>query len=345
MVVVLFIIVAVPLIAIIVAALISGPAYDGPVSDHFDGKKFINPGGADQQGLTSVLKWLVNRKQGPWKEVKTDSYGIRPLLREKETVRITFVNHSTLLIQVDGLNILTDPIWSSRTGPFTWVGPKRMRPPGIRFEDLPRIDVVLISHNHYDHLDLPTMRTIFGSFHPKIFTPLGVKALLDSEKISGATDMDWWEEANLNDSVKLTSVPAQHFSARGMLDRNATLWCGYVLKTSKGNIYFAGDTGYNENTFKDIGLRCGAMKVAMIPIGAYRPEWFMAPVHTSPDEAVKVHLDVKAEVSVAIHTGTFALGDEGQLDAAKDLQLALSRYDVNPSHFRVLNEGEVLVIE
>ena len=340
-----FIVIVIPVIFISVGFYVSAPKYSGSRSDHFDGKKFINPAGVQAKGLKEVFMWMINRKRGEWNENKTESYGRRPLSREKETIRITFVNHSTFLIQVDGLNILTDPIWSKRTSPFTWAGPKRMRLPGLKFEDLPRIDAVLISHNHYDHLDLPTMRTVFGSSHPKIFTPLGVKAFLDSESISGSTEMDWWDEISLNDSVKLISVPAQHFSGRGMFDRDATLWCGYVLKTTKGNIYFAGDTGYNDRTFKEIGERCGKMRASLLPIGAYQPRWFMSPIHTSPEEAVKIHFDVKSTTSIATHFGTFPLADDSFEDPVNDLRLALARYNVNENQFLVLKEGEVEIIE
>jgi L-ascorbate metabolism protein UlaG (beta-lactamase superfamily) len=336
----LFIIILIPVIIIAAGAYFSAPVYKGPVSDHFDGKKFINPGGIPMKGLPDVLKWMMERKKGEWKEDKTEAYGNRPLQWEKESIRITFVNHSTFLIQVDGMNILTDPVWSTRTSPFSWAGPKRMRLPGIKLEDLPRIHTVLLSHNHYDHLDLPTMRTVFGAHHPKIVTPLGVKAFLDSESISGSTELDWWDEIKLNDSISVLCVPAQHFSARGMFDRNATLWCGYVLKTSKGNIYFAGDTGYNDKTFKEIGEKAGAMKVSLLPIGAYKPEWFMSPVHVSPEGAVKIHLDVKSGTSIGTHFGTFSLGDEGREDPANDLKAALSKYNLNENQFVTLKEGE-----
>lgn len=342
---IVIVILAVPVLFVTVGAYLSGPQYKGPVSDHFDGKKFINPGNVQPQGLKEVLKWMFNRKRGEWKEVKEEAYGKRPLDHEKEHIRITFVNHSTFLIQVDGLNILTDPVWGKRTSPFSWVGPRRMRLPGIRFEDLPRIHAVLISHNHYDHLDLQTMRMVFGAHHPKIVTPLGVKAMLDNESIAGATDLDWWKEMPLSDSVKVQAVPAQHFSGRGMLDRDATLWCGYVLKTSKGNIYFAGDTGYNDKTFKEIGERTGPMKAALLPIGAYKPSWFMSPIHTSPEEAVKIHLDVSSQNSIGTHFGTFPLADEGMDEPVADLKKALSRYNVNEERFVALKEGEVKIIE
>lgn len=341
-----FVIILILVSSMIIGASISAPVYKGSASDHFDGKQFINPGGVKAKGLKEVFKWMMNRERGKWIENKTEVYGKHPLSIEKENIRITFVNHSTFLIQVDGLNILTDPVWSKRTSPFSWVGPQRMRLPGIKFEDLPRIHAVLISHNHYDHLDLPTMRTIFGANHPQIITPLGVKAFFDKESITGANDLDWWQEIKLNDSVSVQSVPAQHFSGRGMLDRDATLWCGYVIKTSRGNIYFAGDTGYNETTFKEIGERTsGGIKISLIPIGAYKPEWFMSPIHVSPEEAVKVHLDVRSQSSIGMHFGTFPLADEGYEDPIVDLNEALKKYNIPHEKFVVLKEGEVKIYE
>lgn len=338
-------VVIVPILFVAVGVYLSAPVYKGQVSAHFNGKTFINPEGVKAKGLGDVLKWMINRKRGEWKEDKTESYGKRPIEREKTGIRVTFINHSTFLIQVDGLNILTDPIWSHRTSPFSWAGPRRMRLPGIKFEDIPRIHAVILSHNHYDHLDIPTMRTIFGAHHPQIITPLGVKQYLDGEGISGASDLDWWQERKLSDTVTIQAVPAQHFSGRGMLDRDATLWCGYLLKTSRGNIYFAGDTGYNNNTFKEIGERAGKIKVALIPIGAYKPAWFMSPIHVSPEEAVKIHMDVKAMKSIGMHFGTFPLADEGYEDPVRDLKLALTKYNLSEESFVALKEGEVSIFE
>jgi L-ascorbate metabolism protein UlaG (beta-lactamase superfamily) len=215
-----------------------------------------------------------------------------------------------------------------------------MRPPGIKFEDLPKIDVVLLSHNHYDHLDLPVMTKIFQIHKPKIITPLGVKAFLEQNNISGHGDLDWWDEVALNDSLKIQAVPAQHFSGRGTFDRDATLWCGYVIKRKEGNIYFVGDTGYNEKTFKEIGERCAPISVALVPIGAYKPQWFMSPIHCSPEEAVKIHIEVKAKVSIADHYGTFPLADDGEEDPKVELVKALEKLNVPKEQFRLLKEGQ-----
>jgi L-ascorbate metabolism protein UlaG (beta-lactamase superfamily) len=343
MIIVLILIIGIPLLFVAAGVFISAPRYKGAASDHFNGNTFTNPEGVKAKGTWEALKWMTNRERGEWKENKNDDYANRPINREKDGIRITFVNHSTFLIQVDGLNILTDPIWSKRTSPFTWAGPKRMRTPGIKFEDLPKIDAVIISHNHYDHLDLATMRTVFGAFHPKIFTPLGVKEYLDSESITGVTDMDWWDEVKISDSITIHAVPAQHFSGRGLLDRDKTLWCGYVIATSKGNIYFGGDTGYNDKTFKQIGETFGTMQVSLIPIGAYKPIWFMGPIHVSPEQAVKIHLDVKSTTSIGMHYGTFPMADEGMEEPVNDLRIARDKYNVAADRFIVLKEGEPYV--
>jgi L-ascorbate metabolism protein UlaG (beta-lactamase superfamily) len=213
-----------------------------------------------------------------------------------------------------------------------------MRPAGISFEDLPKIDAVILSHNHYDHLDVQTLRRLHTKHNPLIITPLGVKQFLDDENIPGAKDLDWWDDCNLGD-ITIQSVPAQHFSGRGIFDRDATLWCGYVVKTNYGNIYFAGDTGYNDKTFKEIGSKCGRIKVALIPIGAYKPGWFMSPIHVSPEEAIQIHLDVRAELSIASHYGTFPLADDGQFDPLEDLSKAKNKTGISERQFITLEEG------
>ena len=318
---------------------ISAPKYKGPVTDHFDGKQFSNPGKIKAKGFREVIQWMVNRKQGPWKEKRDLVYGGKPAARVDQGIRITFVNHSTFLIQVDGLNLITDPVWSFRTSPMQWAGPKRMRPPGVKLEDLPRIDVMLLSHNHWDHLDIATVKKIYETDHPKIITPLGVKTFLELEGIRGAVDIDWWQEEIITNSLKIQSVPAQHFSGRGMFDRDATLWSGYVIKRPAGNIYFVGDTGYNEITFREIGRRCAPIEIALVPIGAFKPQWFMSPIHCSPEEAVKIHQESGAKTSIATHFGTFPLADDGEVEPVIELKKALQKSGVNDESFVVLQEG------
>jgi L-ascorbate metabolism protein UlaG (beta-lactamase superfamily) len=320
---------------------LSGPKYKGPVSDHFDGKKFFTPGGKPAKGLGDVLQWMMKRRRGPWKPQSQLPLGDKPAARTDSGIHITFVNHSTFLIQVDGVNILTDPVWSERTSPFQWAGPKRTRPPGIRMEDLPEIDFVLLSHNHYDHLDWNSLKTLVKKHEPGIIVPLGVKAFLAENGIYNAIELDWWQESSVNDSMTIQSVPAQHFSGRGMYDRDATLWCGYVIKRPGGNVYFVGDTGYHSSMFREIGERCAPIEVALVPIGAYKPEWFMSPIHCSPAEAVIIHLETKAKQSIATHFGTFPLADDGLDDPVTELNKALNHQGILPESFLVLKEGEL----
>jgi L-ascorbate metabolism protein UlaG (beta-lactamase superfamily) len=322
----------------IVAYFISAPVYEGPVSSNFDGKRFINPGGVKAKGLPDVLKWMRQRKPGKWDQNLSAVYGEKPVAQVAHGPRITFVNHSTFLMQVDGINILTDPVWSERTSPFTFAGPKRMRPPGIRFEDLPRIDVVLLSHNHYDHLDIGTLVKLNHRFHPTFIQPLGVGKYLEGSGIAIKPDLDWWTHTSIANGITIEAVPAQHFSGRGMFDRDGTLWCGYVIVRKEGNIYFAGDTGYNPTTFREIGEKFKP-RLSIIPIGAYKPEWFMAPIHCSPQEAVQIHIDLGTQQSVASHFGTFPLADDGFSDPVENLKIALNKRGIPEESFVALEEG------
>lgn len=324
------------------------PRYKGPVSDHFDGKKFFNPG-VKQQSAGSVLKWLLNRDKGPWPEQPDAYVGARPATRiEGDSLVLTFVNHSTFLIQTNGLNILTDPVWSNRVGPTSWLGIKRKRPPGLRFDELPPIDVVLLSHNHYDHLDLPTLKKLVKAHNPLFVTPLGVSYLPKSVDGRTTRELDWNDTLRINDKLSLTCTQAQHFSNRGLGDRNETLWCGYLIHTAFGTVFFCGDSAYGSH-FNHIAEQAGQsgepIKLAMLPIGSYRPEWFMAPVHMSPAGAVQTFLDLKATQAVGIHFGTFQQGDDGLFEPATDLHKALVEKKIPASKFIVPKEGYPLVFK
>ena len=314
------------------------------ISDHFNGTTFYNSATIQPKGFGSILKWLWTRQPGEWKSSELQS-STKPIAKVQHGIRITFVNHSTFLLQMDGLNILTDPIWSDRASPFSFIGPKRKRMPGILFEDLPKIDAILVSHNHYDHLDLPTLMKLYVAHAPKIVVPLGVKKFLESKGISNVVELDWWNDTNVNEKISIQSVPAQHFSGRGIFDRNTTLWCGYVIKTPLGNLYFAGDTGYNWEMFQEIGQHCGPIRVAFLPIGAYKPKWFMSPVHISPEEAVKIHMILNIETSIGMHFGTFRLADDGQEDPVRDLQKAVNKYRLEENEFLILKEGSNFQVE
>jgi len=277
---------------------------------HFDGRHFYNPDAPQARGFLGVLRWkLSSRPESSPKFVADVEQSTPPQHVESSALRITLVNHSTVLMQQHASNILTDPIWSERATPVSWAGPKRRRKPGVRFEDLPRIDTVLLSHNHYDHLDLPTLRLLAARGDSTFVVPSGVARLLRSEKIGPVHELDWGESVTLP-GFTIHCVPARHFSARGIFDRNRTLWCGYVIEYPNRLAYFAADTGFG-SLFEQIREKFGAPDLALLPIGAYEPRWFMGPVHMSPEEAVKAHNILGAKTSVAIHHGTFQLADDG----------------------------------
>ena len=320
--------------------LFSVPRYLGPSSDHFNGTVFHNEIASRKPRRSALLRWQLDRHPGEWKSWTDTEPGAPPPPRvEGDGMRVTFVNHATTLIQMNGLNILTDPIWSERCSPFSWVGPKRVRPPGIRFEDLPPIDIVLISHNHYDHMDLPTVHRLADKHHPRFFVGLGNKAFLESEGIDKVSELDWWQSTELAPGVKLTAVPAQHFSNRSLCDARRALWTGFAVAGPSGTAYFAGDTGLGPH-FAEIHERIGPIRLAILPIGAYKPEWFMHAVHMSPADALRAHEILRSSTSVAMHFGTFQLGDDGQDDAPRDLAKALAEAGQPEPRFWVLGFGE-----
>jgi L-ascorbate metabolism protein UlaG (beta-lactamase superfamily) len=286
-----------------------------PFSRHFDGKRFFNPDAPQARGFLDVLRWKLSSRPEPSARFVSDvEQSQPPSCVEGNELRVTLINHSTLLLQQSGSHILTDPIWSERASPLTSIGPRRRRKPGVRWEDLPRIDTVLLSHNHYDHLDLATLRRLAGRGQSQFIVPAGVARLLRGQSIGPVHELDWGESLPLARTT-IHSVPALHFSARGVFDRNRTLWCGYVIEAADRIVYFAGDTAFGGH-FAAIRERFGAPRLALLPIGAYEPRWFMSPVHMGPEDAVKAHRILGAMTSIAIHHGTFQLADEG-LDTPK----------------------------
>lgn len=305
---------------------------------HFDGKRFYNPNAAEPRGLLDVLRWKLSSRPARSPRFISDVEQAAPpqQVHGPETLA-TLINHSTVLLQQKGLNILTDPIWSRRASPFSWIGPRRRRAPGIRPEDLPRIEVVLISHNHYDHLDLPSLRWLASLGGSTFIVPLGVARLLVSEKIEPAHELDWGDSYSFGNTT-IHAVPAMHFSARGISDRNKTLWCGYILETQGRMVYFAGDTAFG-NHFSQIRERFGPPLLSLLPIGAYQPRWFMSPVHIDPEDAVRAHEILGSSHSIAIHHGTFQLADEG-IDAPKEQLASLHR----PDTFLILRNGQSVTV-
>jgi L-ascorbate metabolism protein UlaG (beta-lactamase superfamily) len=251
---------------------------------------------------------------------------------------LTFVNHSTFLVESTAVRVLTDPVWVDRASPVQWAGPARAHAPGIPFDQLPPIDVVLVSHNHYDHMDLTSLRRLQARCAPRFVTTLGNKAFLEARGLRRVTELGWWDT---DDFIRAT--PAQHFSARTPFDRNRTLWAGFLCAFGERRLFFAGDSGYYTH-FAAIRARLGPVDVSLIPIGAYEPRWFMSAAHMNPDDAVRAHLDLGSPLSVAMHFGCFQLTDEGIDEPVHDLRQALQARGVPASAFRVLNPGETLVI-
>ncbi len=315
----------------------SAPRHRGPISDHFDGRQFRNFSG-DPHGFGGVFRWAATRKPSPWPRWTEAPPGPAPPRRVAD-LRVTFVNHATLLVQTGGRNILTDPVWSDRVSPLAWIGPRRVRPPGIRFDDLPQIDAVVISHNHYDHLDLPTLARLDARDHPWIVSGLGVRQLLASHGLTNGVDLDWWQGTEVGKGLSVTSVPVQHFSGRGLSDRNATLWTGYVITSPAGDVFFAGDTGYGPH-FRLIRERFPRIRLAILPIGAYRPDWFMGPVHEDPAQALQAFGDLGAGTGVGMHFGTFRLTDEGPEEPVQEIAALLESAPEPKLRFWVLGFGE-----
>jgi L-ascorbate metabolism protein UlaG (beta-lactamase superfamily) len=310
--------------------------YRGRQSDHFDGRRFHNPGPFEERGLRDLIRWRRTADPAPWPEWVPAPPGLPPE-RNVPDLRVTHVNHSTVLLQMNGVNVLTDPVWSKRASPVWFAGPRRHRAPGVRFEDLPPIDLILVSHNHYDHLDLETLRRLVAAHRPRVIVPLGMSRFLVAHGVPNAVELDWWDAAPGPGALRVACVPARHFSGRGLRDRNAALWCGFVVEGPAGPVYFAGDTGWAEH-FGRIRERFGPVRLALLPIGAFRPRWFMAPVHMSPEEAVRAHAELGASTSIGIHYGTFRLADDGFGEPSRELARALEGAQ-NP-RFWLLPAGE-----
>jgi L-ascorbate metabolism protein UlaG (beta-lactamase superfamily) len=301
---------------------------------HFDGKRFYNPNAPQAPGLLDGLRWKLTSRPEPSPRFISDvEKSIPPRCVEDSGLRITLVNHSTVLLQQRGCNILTDPIWSERASPLSWIGPRRHRKPGVSWEDLPRIDIVLISHNHYDHLDLPTLRRLAARGDSTFIVPARGARLLRAENIGPAQEMDWGDTLSFT-GCTIHCVPALHVSSRGIYDRNMSLWCGYVIECRERIVYFAGDTAYGGH-FEQIREKFGSPRLALLPIGAYEPRWFTSAVHMAPDEAVRAHEILGAKTSIAIHHGTFQLTDEG-IDTPEKQLVACAPHD----SFLVLKNGQ-----
>lgn len=312
---------------------------------HHTSRGFRNNYAHDRHGLKDFLKFLWGWDRVGAKvafPLATPDPGFLAANRTRPT--LTWIGHATFLVQVGGLNVLTDPHFTARASPLRFAGPERLAPPGLSLENLPAPDVVLISHNHYDHLDDGTVRWL-ARRHPKavFVVPLGLRGWLQQRQVANVVELDWWQR-HQGHGFAVHAVPAQHFSGRAHDDRNRTLWCGFVLEAANKKVFFAGDTGYSKD-FAAIGERLGPVDLALLPIGAYEPRWFMRAMHVNPEEAVRIHQDVRSRQSVAMHWGTFRLTEEPADEPPKALARALREADIPADKFWVMQHGETRTLE
>ena len=313
-------------------------------SDHFDGRRFFNPGVvARKRRRGDLLRWLAARESTPWPRTTTFSPPPAPPAHS-DTLRITWINHATVLVQAGGHNLIADPVYADAVSPLGRYGPRRSHPPGVAFDALPRVDTVLISHAHYDHLDHPTVKRLIARDDPAFVAGLGLARWLERAGARRIQTLDWWQQYAIGHDLTVIATPARHWSRRGAFDRNRSLWLGYWIETPAGSAYFAGDTGMGDH-FETIRARLGAPRVALLPIGAYEPRWFMAAQHMNPADAVEAHRVLGAESSIGIHFATFKLTNEGQFAPVADLARAREAVGISAEAFVAPNFGEGFTFE
>ena len=324
--------------------LLGAHGWKGSITDHFDGERFHNLS-PTVHSVLDFAKWIRTRKKVPWPRQVPFEQHPKPPSRVSDTtsIRVTFINHATVLVQMCGLNFLTDPVWSKRCSPVGFAGPMRVKAPGVSLDDLPPIDVVLLSHNHYDHMDIDTLRKLHRRDRCLVLSGLGNAEYMTARGIPNCLDMDWWQVHQLGQDLGVVFTPAQHFSSRSATDRDKTLWGGFMVHSPAGRVFFAGDTGYGPH-FRMIHDRLGSPRMALLPIGAYEPRWFMRPVHMNPADAVLAFQDLKAEQALGIHFGTFQLTDEGHQAPVEDLAAALKQAAVEPGRFAVIEHGDAITL-
>lgn len=293
--------------------------------------------------IFSYAKWRLRAGRPKWpksvpSEYKDDSPPERVYGNE---IRLSFIGHGTFLIQTEGINIITDPVYSKRCSPFSFLGPKRIAEPGIPLSKLPKIDVVLVSHNHYDHMDIKTLKFLSQAYNPKIFTPIGNKdTIKKSIRHADVESLNWYESLEFKTGIKVHLEPAQHWSARGIFDVNKALWGTFIFETPAGQILFIGDTGYNQEMFQNIAKKFSNIRLSLVPIGAYEPRWLMKSVHMNPEDSVKAHIDLGSKYSVASHFATFQLAGESYDMPMNDLEIAKKELKVD--NFEALKIGQFL---
>ncbi len=317
------------------------------MSDNFNGIRFYDSMQKELHGgFLKFLKWQFSRSKPRWpKKIAVKQYDIPPEKVLQNELRVSYVGHVTYLIQTESLNILTDPVWSKRASPINFAGPKRIIDPGIKYEDLPPIDIILVSHNHYDHLDLSTIAKLWRDHKPRIITALGNDAIIKSINPEIKVEAyDWGDQVEINNDVKIHLHPMSHWSARGIFDRNKALWAAFNIETKNGNIYFVGDTGYNDGVhFKTAKAKFGSFRLVLLPIGAYEPRWFMKTAHMNPEEAVKAYMDLGMPYTVPGHFDVFQLTDEPYGEALVKLQEAKDKFGIGENFIPLEVGGNIYV--
>ena len=356
----LFLIVALSFAPTLIPPFLDRIYYAGPVSDHFDGHRFFNPGSHDPPRLDPrrILNRWLNAERPAWPDHVSVQPSVPPRSVAGEEMRVTWIGHSSVLVQVAGLNMLTDPIWSERASPFSFMGPKRVREPGVRFEDLPHIDLVLVSHNHYDHLDLPTLKRLQERDRPLIVTGLGNDTILRGAGIESVA-LDWsdriwryqghWDRQSppvlecaprgCPSIVEVRALRSWHWSSRWGTDRNRALWSAFAVRTPQGNIFFGGDTGWGDGAWVTEAARAGPYRLAIIPIGAWLPRDIMQASHIGPDEALRVFRGLNPVMALGVHWGTFQLAFEGIDDPPRTLAALAQRQGLAPGRFVTTEAG------
>ena len=322
-------------------------AFNYIANPHTHSKGFFHPWPLPPRQGAQLLSWLINRQPAAWPRWQSNPVVQQlPIARPDAHLndwKIWFIGHVTTLIQIGSYNFLTDPVWSMRASPVGFAGPRRVRPAGLALQQLPRIDAVLLSHNHYDHMDLAALNWLHQRDQMPIYTGLANAQYLP--KAMNVIEMDWWDQLPLpqDPSIKIVFTPAQHFSGRGLRDGNQALWGGLSILTPDDHLFFAGDTGYSGH-FSDIRQRLGAPRLALLPIGAYEPRAIMQVMHMNPADAVQAHLDLAAHRSLAIHYRTFQLTDEAMNQPLLELATALTQQQLAQDCFYTPLEGEMVVV-